>query len=679
MKRRSRVEHVLYLILLLALADACWLVGKRAWREAQNKNVEIVIGYDDVVSLAKVDGLASADILAKFKQAGVVSVALAEETLADLEAEGRVTLRETRPGTTTASLNIKAEGPGLAERIANGLAAQVGPGRVRRIGPAELSVRGGLSPFEIRAQAEGQEGKLLAYPEGLENLGVGFSPAKTALIEQAGLGVVPRLGNSRWLGGRAIDAKIAGLKKDLPKAKIVIFSGEEALGYPAETGAAARALRSNDLDLGLIEFSRQSGAGALASVLGTGVVNVHSIMPEEMDGMTLDRAAARWVRAAQERGVRLFYVHPFPRLGQTRQSYGQDLTEENAYYLEKVAADLKDKGFNLGPAKVDVTIGRPLSVGLLSLLTLTLGLGAGGAFLLRELSRRAAADLARIALLVMVLLAVLAVVFYLTGSVRSWQKILAWLAAVIFPSWAVISCFARPVRLWAGRPIAWAAASLTRAVLIGLAGGLLVGAALSGNVFFLRLDQFSGVKAALVLPFLLVTYYFWKEADWGVTARRLLSKPLSLGLALLILTILAAGALFIIRSGNYLSGAVTPIEAFGRRFLETVLGVRPRTKEFLIGYPALLLAVNLASRGFRRLLVWFWALVGTLGPVSLVNTYCHLHTPFLVSLRRSANGYVLGLFFGLVLIYLFNLARLYLGEQRLRLMNERTAPLPFGP
>lgn len=83
-----------------------------------------------------------------------------------------------------------------------------------------------------------------------------------------------------------------------------------------------------------------------------------------------------------------------------------------------------------------------------------------------------------------------------------------------------------------------------------------------------------------------------------------------------------------------------------RNFLNDVMGVRPRSKEFLIGYPFTLLLFWLGAS--RR--NWILTIPAIIGQVSLVNTYAHIHTALLISLHRSLNGLVLGLAMGLLLL-----------------------------
>ena len=88
-----------------------------------------------------------------------------------------------------------------------------------------------------------------------------------------------------------------------------------------------------------------------------------------------------------------------------------------------------------------------------------------------------------------------------------------------------------------------------------------------------------------------------------------------------------------------------------RAILDAVLYARPRFKEFLVGHPAMLLGLIYAAEGRRK-----WALplliVGTIGQVSLLNTFCHIHTPLLVSAWRAGLGIGIGIVIGL-LLYLF--------------------------
>ena len=105
------------------------------------------------------------------------------------------------------------------------------------------------------------------------------------------------------------------------------------------------------------------------------------------------------------------------------------------------------------------------------------------------------------------------------------------------------------------------------------------------------------------------------------------------------------GYIYISRTGNT-TAELSTAESTMRTALNDWLGVRPRSKEFLIGYPFLLLLFYLGA-GKQN---WVLTLPAVIGQVSLVNTYAHIHTPLLISLQRSFNGLALGLVIGIVLV-----------------------------
>jgi hypothetical protein len=106
-------------------------------------------------------------------------------------------------------------------------------------------------------------------------------------------------------------------------------------------------------------------------------------------------------------------------------------------------------------------------------------------------------------------------------------------------------------------------------------------------------------------------------------------------------------AFMILRSGNDSGVEVSGTELKLRALLDHVLGVRPRTKEILFGFPALLMGLTLLLQGRPRT-VWLWLTFGVIGLISTTNTCCHIHTPLTVSLLRIFNGIWVGLLVGLL-------------------------------
>jgi len=140
----------------------------------------------------------------------------------------------------------------------------------------------------------------------------------------------------------------------------------------------------------------------------------------------------------------------------------------------------------------------------------------------------------------------------------------------------------------------------------------------------------------------------------GLRLKKLLDAALPVKWAIMGLILLSLGIIYILRTGNEAVLITSSLEIKTRALLDLILGVRPRTKEFLLGHPLLLLLFYTGYRDHRFLPL---LLLGAIGQVSLINTYAHIHTPLLISLQRSFNGLWLGILIGLCLILIFRFIR----------------------
>ena len=197
---------------------------------------------------------------------------------------------------------------------------------------------------------------------------------------------------------------------------------------------------------------------------------------------------------------------------------------------------------------------------------------------------------------------------------------------------------------------------ITRIMMISLIGGLIIGALLTHYQFILAIQLFSGIKIAYIFPLLIVTFYLWwmSKEDKKLLIEDF-KKPILFEHAFLVFIFLVFGVIYIVRSGNFSFLPVPDIEEKMRLFLEKILVARPRSKEFLIGYPLLSLAIAMNFLGLHYLKLPI-IIMGTVAPVTIVNTFCHVHTSLSFSLLRTFHGYWLGLLFSIVLtsmIYLF--------------------------
>ncbi|MCX8053650.1 MAG: DUF5693 family protein, partial [Armatimonadetes bacterium] len=376
------------------------------------------------------------------------------------------------------------------------------------------------------------------------------------------------------------------------------------------------------------------------------LVRVHSIPSSEMAEMNLQEAVDRFVRAVKERNIRLCYIH----LAETT---GEDPIGRNTEFITAISTRIRSLGYTTGLSKPFEQLFRPK----LMLVLMALSVVAGAVLALSRLI-----SVSWLPRLVLVALGMLASVAILQMFGEIGKQLLAFAAALIYP---VLSTVVLVVPLFNAEldynlPELKAIGTLMAMSLISMCGGLLIVGFLADRAYMVKQSQFIGVRGAHVVPMIAVALLaisglpilgksvraVW--CDVKSTAAVVASRPLTLGQALVLIAVFAIVGLAVVRTTN--EPAIDPFSAElrSRAILETALVVRPRAKEFLIGHPALLLGIALLATRRRD-----WALplvvLGMLGQVSLVNSFCHIHTPLTVSISRTANGLVLGIIVGLVL------------------------------
>jgi hypothetical protein len=190
------------------------------------------------------------------------------------------------------------------------------------------------------------------------------------------------------------------------------------------------------------------------------------------------------------------------------------------------------------------------------------------------------------------------------------------------------------------------ALALLEGVLFALAGGLAIAALFSEPVYMFRLRSFSGVKLTLMLPPLLVLLHDMRRRIHPESLSGILSRPPIWGELILGVALLSLLALVLFRSDNvqFIPGIETKV----RHTLEQLLIARPRTREVFIGYPSVLLYSFAVKTGlwvrYRELL----RIGVVLGFASVVNSFCHYHTPLAITLLREFHGLWAGVALGIL-------------------------------
>lgn len=79
-----------------------------------------------------------------------------------------------------------------------------------------------------------------------------------------------------------------------------------------------------------------------------------------------------------------------------------------------------------------------------------------------------------------------------------------------------------------------------------------------------------------------------------------------------------------------------------RTAITNAFPARPRTKEFLIGYPSLVLFVYYMRNTDIKLVQWFFAVGTSILSASVMNSFCHVFTDLTIIYQRVVNGVLIG-------------------------------------
>jgi len=618
-----------YLILIFFIITALVVAGiityNRSVLENNFKQVELVMSLNELRELSYQEGYDEIELLAKIKNSGVNSIAVHEDTLESLALSGKILyfsdkelnklnfflksidpFKKFQPAPGEAYIIFNDKNDYL--RIKENLQRQLGEDLVRDLG---------FFPY-TGLKMKGSE-------EKLADLGLGFSEEDIELVRNLGFQVILRPKNFPQVNKEDIEFKFKESDK-AGKISAIIFEGETVLGYPLKENLihTAELLKTKGYPFGIIEFAGQEGIETIAHQVSELAVRVHSITKEEMEIISKQKAIERWIRAAKERKVRIFYIKPFMKSN-------SNLIEENLSCIRTITEELKTSGFNTGRASIlSVSYQAPK----MFILLLILGVISGGLILLKNIF-----NLKKYQEYSLLFLGIL---FSVVLLFLNWEifliKLMALLSALIFPTLAIItnekyfsensnSKFEDSRNIPENNSgfilmIKQVLTGFFRIILITLSGALLIAALLSNNEFMLGIEQFSGIKISYLLPLLLVLVIMWLKVNKGkLMILENIKKPILIEHVIIMMFFAIFLVIYISRSGNFSFIPVLGIEEKIRIFLEKTLIARPRNKEFLIGYPALLLAMSMNYLRIKEFKIPI-IIIGTIAPVTLINTFC---------------------------------------------------------
>jgi hypothetical protein len=500
---------------------------------------------------------------------------------------------------------------------------------------------------------------------------LGIPSDQIALAKRLGLLLVPRFQNDERYALPQMNAAFDAVLAQDPKVSTIIFFGlrNQVFGYPDHLDDAAAAFKAHGakskmpFNFGTIETyddtQIQKGSETLAKDIDGQTVRVQAIARTELDKITLDDVVARYLLGVRERNIRVVYLRPWEH-----QDGDRSIEATNVEMVKEIADQLKAHHFKLGRA-TPIPLYRGdnrILVGIAALAVpsiFVLLLGVFGWY-------RPWLAYAAFALTVLLYLAGIAVHHDLFA-----RSVIALAGALLFATAAFLAI----AKAFSEEPAPRFSDQLVRslgwtllATGVTLLGALVIVGIMSSPLTMEEIERFRGVRLVLALPPLiaLCLYLFDRRFNSGIERPSdVFAAPVRVYQLFVGIVIIAAGALLLARSGNQSDIAPSHFELLLRHQLSVVLSVRPRFKEFLIGFPALMFLPALTV-AHRRVVGWLLALGAGVGIGDVLDTYSHLHTPLAISLQRTGNGLIVGALIGILAIWIYRRACIAFGLLRVR-------------
>ncbi len=663
-QKSTHYSAVLVFFIVLGLLAGLFLTKERIKVETPLHSVENIVNYDAAMRAASFEKKPTAETVKSFKDAGITAMAIYDRTLKKLSEAGEIYIVS------------DAEEQSLV--FYDGVNRQLTPGDTYIL-PVNgkydyfketweaLNHRLGPDKVKVRQTNRGIALELSQPKEALLDMNLAISRLQAMEVSNLGFNVIVRPTNFKNETKSDVDFTLNRLA-GIPAITGIVFVGKDVLGYPNDLGYVAK--RLNDMRIPIVgieatdqlQYEEQAGFLDLAATERYQVGRLYTISDDYLKKLKPHEVTQQFYITDLERNVRYNLLPIFEK------GVGNETALSTSLgYITELKEKLEDRGFTFGRASIYPSYSpNPLYlnlvfIGSIALFVFTLSL-------LVKIS-----DYKQLVLLFS--LTFLTIVGYFITSGEGFRQLWALSAAICAPVAAITLC----MDCWKSRmnslgerrsflrSLGEAVLYTVVAALIALVGGIFVGTILGSTSYFMEFSIFRGVKLTFVMPVILCAIaYFERFPLWkGRTISSLddfyafLKEFLTLEVKMYYMILagaLALGAwIFVGRSGNTSTVPVPSFEIALRRFLENTLYARPREKEFLIGYPALMLAVYAFLRRWPMIIHFVLTVVAVIGVGSMVETFAHIRTPIYMSIIRGWNGLWAGLLVGIIVICLFRI------------------------
>lgn len=654
----STIVKILSIIVILSLMPALFITWQRHQVETQARTVEMVYDYDNILGRAAVEKTTADDLFELYRNSGITSLALYDETPQKLMDRGDIRLVSGSTMRSTMFTNSEIHEECTYIQPAN-----------KKNGAVIFSEF--KTAIMENFRKEDFRGLTLNGVETIEvkvnyqnfvDMPLGIFPSQVQDISDKGFYVVLRPKNRPHITKEIVDNFLKSVDVS-SKVSAVLFTGKEVLGVNTEWSTYLTSeLNKRHIPIVLIEAQNQLGFEPQQGILNVAKqsnyenVRLYAMSKEELIKLSQTEAASRFYISDVERNIRM---NLFPSYKDAKN--GQTLSETNASYIRMVRERLENHGFSIGKASIlesyypNKTVRAFVMIGAVALSTLTLlflipGLVSWGSWIFSigilvtqglYWGTSSALPLQLLAMSVAVCTPVIVVTLFMEYCLRKKEE------AYIRYGW--------------GRILLEGILSLWISGLVVLLCANFVASLLGDIRFFLEILYFRGVKLTFVLPVIFISLIYIQkfpvfkkavttDSEFISFVKEFCNIPIKMGLLLLMGILAVTGFIFVGRSGN--NGAPVPqFEVQLRRFLEMVMYARPREKEFLFGHPAILMVLISYYKKWPQLLHYLFILAFTIGQGSIIETFAHMRSPYILSLIRGFDGLIAGT--GIMILALF--------------------------
>jgi hypothetical protein len=674
--------------------------------EKNNKTYDIVLDYNEILAMAQQSTHSVDWWLAEFKEMGIRQVGLTEESIVTLmeETEYPVTgvmmnqlLKESHwsekypqgfvdsmelRGYDVFDVVVSCQGP-IREFVKQGITERIQPDRyilweeddalfVFLDGTADVTLYSEKYKYQ-NSDNTGYQERIDIVSSKIMFISLGFLPEKVAEIQKAEMNIVPRtMSYNGWNDTKFAQAVLEGYQEYGIQPDYIIVGGQAVFGYDEGLDFARDYILNNNVTIGLIENTTQRqnimqfGVEEVAQSSQYDAVRVFTVWPYIQNRYQYyGYEGAKEIentlfRAVVERNIRVIYYKPIFEM-EDLHTYVTDV-EEYQQLFYNLEERLAEHGFTPGKA-VQMA---PYQVGAIQKIMMGLGSVLGVLLLLGILF-----PIPKKVQLALGIVGGIGVAGMALAMPEWFELTASFFGAVVISSIA-ISFFTYQARLAQdhlseqeplGKIIAFGVGTLVVSVAIALLGGLFSAAPISSIPYMLEIDIFRGVKVAQLLPMAFYVLAFLAFFGYGESKKKvgrlefhdikeLLNLSVKIWMIVLGILVLGMGAYYIIRTGHSSNIEVSSLEMVVRNKMEDLLIARPRTKEFLIAFPAIIMMIYASVRRFKLWTILF-GLAGVIGMTSVANTFQHIRTPLYLGVYRTGYGLLFGIILGVLGVLLW--------------------------